>query len=104
VIGTEIEQFDRGAAERDNSLIAYRLVRQRRVRVFERSQMLRDLLVRDDRGPSVLECLAAGDVIVVMVAVDQIFDRLVGDLLDLGSSGNRVGDFGARYCGKLCIS
>jgi hypothetical protein len=45
--------------------------------------MLRDLLVRDDRGPSVLECLAAGDVIVVMVAIDQIFDRLVGDLLDL---------------------
>jgi len=21
-----------------------------------------------------------------------------------GSSGNRVGDFGAGYCGKLCIS
>jgi hypothetical protein len=45
----EIEQFDRGVAELDDSLIAYRLIRQRRVRVFERRQMLCDLLVRTDR-------------------------------------------------------
>jgi hypothetical protein len=38
----------------------------------------------DDDGSGVLECLAARDVVVVMVAVDQIFDRLVRDFLDLG--------------------
>jgi hypothetical protein len=83
VIGTKIEQFDRGVAELDDSLIAYRLIREWRVRVFERSQMLCGLLVRDDRRPGIFECLSAGDVIVVMVAIDQIFDRLVGNLLDL---------------------
>src|SRR6516162_1129410 len=44
--------------------------------------MLRDLLVRDDGGSGVLECLAAGDVVIMMIAVDQIFDWLVRDLLD----------------------
>jgi hypothetical protein len=83
VIGTEIEQLDRGAAEVDGFLAVYCLIRQGRVRVLERSQMLRDLLVPNDCGPGVLERLAAGDVIVVMVAVDQIFDRLVGDFFDL---------------------
>src|SRR5262249_29312605 len=35
-------------------------------------------------GAGILERLAAGDVIVVVVAVDQELDRLVGHLLDLG--------------------
>src|SRR5690242_13189615 len=35
------------------------------------------------RAPAILEGLAAGDVIEVVVAVDQVADRLVGHLLDL---------------------
>ena len=45
--------------------------------------MRRRVLVRDDLGAGILERLAAGDVIEVMVAVHQELDRLVGDLLDL---------------------
>ena len=41
------------------------------------------ILMRDDRGPRILERLAAGDVVEVVVAVDHVLDRLVGDLLDL---------------------
>ena len=43
--------------------------------------------MRDDRGARILERLAAGDVVVVVVAVDQVLDRLVGDLLDLVDVG-----------------
>src|SRR5262245_23101076 len=39
--------------------------------------------MRDYRGAGVLKCLAAGDVVEVMVAVDQILDGLVSDLLYL---------------------
>jgi len=54
-----------------------------RVRVGQRLEMGHDVLVRDDLGAGVLERLAAGDVIVVVMAVHQVLDRLVGDLLDL---------------------
>jgi hypothetical protein len=40
------------------------------------------MLVCDELGAGILERFAARDVIVVVVAVDHIFDRLVGDLLD----------------------
>ena len=43
------------------------------------------------RGAGVLECLAAGDVVEVVVAVDQVLDRLVGDLLDLVDVGLPAG-------------
>ena len=61
VIEAEIKQLDRGAAELDGFLVVYRLIRQQCVRVLERSQMLLDLLVRNDCGTGVLERLAAGD-------------------------------------------
>src|SRR5262249_24988387 len=40
--------------------------------------------VRDDGRARVLEWLASSDVIVMMMAVDQVLDRLVGNLSDLG--------------------
>ena len=83
VVEAEIVQLERGAAELDDLLVADRLVGQRRVRILERLEPLRGVLVRDDRGAGVLERLAAGDVVEVVVAVDQVLDRLVGDLLDL---------------------
>jgi hypothetical protein len=41
-----------------------------------------DILVTDDARTRILERLAAGRVIEVVVAVDQVLDRLVGDLPD----------------------
>ena len=45
--------------------------------------------MRDHDGARILEWLAAGDVVVMVVAVDQVFDGLLGDLLDLGEIGRR---------------
>ena len=86
-------------------LVVEGLVGQHRVRVLEHGQPLLGPLVRDDGGARVLERLAAGDVVVVVVAVDQVLDRLVGDLLDLvdvglpagrPAVGDRVGGDDAR--------
>ena len=56
---------------------------------LEHRQPLLGALVRDHHGAGILERFAAGDVVVMVVAVDQIFDGLVGDLLDLGDIGHR---------------
>ena len=80
----DILQLQRGAAELQGSAtVAYRLIGQRRVGVGKRREPRLDVLVRQDGGAGVLEGFAAGDVVVVVMAVDQILDRLVGDFLDL---------------------
>jgi hypothetical protein len=73
-----------------------------RVGVLELLEPLGGALVRDELGAGVLKRLAARDVIVVVVAVDHIFDRLVGDLPDridvlLAALRLAVGD---RVCGN----
>ncbi len=83
VIEAEIVQLERGAAELDGLLVADRLVRNDGVRVLQHLEPLGGILVGDHLGARVLERLAARDVIEVDVAVDQVLDRLVGDLLDL---------------------
>ena len=85
MIEAEVFQLERGAAELDRpAIVVDHLVGKRRIRVLEHGKALLGPLVRDDRGARILEGLAAGDVVVVMMAVDQELDRLVGDLLDLG--------------------
>ena len=74
-----------------------RLVGQHGIWVLQDGKPLFRSAVRDDSGAGILEGLAAGDVIEVVVAVDQVLDRLAGDLLDLvhiGLSARRpaVGD------------
>ena len=100
VVEPEIAQFERRAAELDRLLVADQLVRHDRVRVLQHLQPRGRVLVRDHARAGVLERLAAGDVVEVVVAVDQVFDRLVGDLLDLvdillpagrASIGDRIG-------------
>ena len=59
--------------------------------IFQHGKPLFGALVRDHPGAGVLERLAAGNVVVVMVAVDQILDRLAGDLLDLVDVGLAAG-------------
>ena len=53
------------------------------MRVLQDLEPLGGILMGDHACAGVLERLAACDVIEVDVAVDQILDRLVGDLLDL---------------------
>jgi hypothetical protein len=62
------------------------------VRVLDRVEAFPGPLVGDDDGAGVLERLASGDVVEVVVAVDQVLDRLGRDLLDLVD----VGDDGLR--------
>ena len=43
--------------------------------------------MRDELGAGILEWFAAGDVVVVVVAINDVLDRLVGNLLDLINIG-----------------
>lgn len=73
--------------------LAHGLVRQDRGRVLEHGEALFRRLVRNDYCAGVLERLAAGDVIEMVVAVDQVLDRLVGyllDFVDIGHHGFRA--------------
>src|SRR5262249_15370519 len=78
----EVPQLKGSAAERDGPLGVERFVRQHRVRIIDHGKPLLGPLVRDHGRPGVLECFAASDVVKVVVAIDQILDRLVSDLLN----------------------
>jgi hypothetical protein len=84
MIEAKVFQLERSAPEFDGATaIVDDLIGKRRVRILEHGETLLGSPMRDDGGAGVLERLAAGDVIVVMMAVDQILDRLVGHLFDL---------------------
>jgi hypothetical protein len=88
VIEADIFQLELGAAERDGAaFIADRLVRQDGVGIFQHGKTFFGALVCDYPRAGVLECLAAGNVVVVMMTVDEILDRLARDLLDLVDVG-----------------
>jgi len=100
VVEADVGHLQRRAAELDGALLGEGLVGQRGGRVLDDREALLGLAVRDDLRARVLERLAAGDVVVVVVAVDEVLDRLVGDLPDLGhvrraalrpAVGDRVG-------------
>jgi len=79
---------ERGVAELDRPLVAHRLVGEHRVRILERGEALLGFLVRDEGRAGLLERLAAGDMVEVVVAVDHVLDRLARDLLDLVDVGD----------------
>ena len=86
-----IGQLQRGAAEGDHALVIHHFIGQRRERVLQYSEAFFRPFVRDDDGAGILERFAAGDVVVVVMAVNQVFDRLVGDLFDfVDISGHRL--------------
>src|SRR5439155_4109462 len=64
---------------------------QRRGRISENGEALLRSLVGDDFRAGILERLAGGDVVVVVMAVDEVLDRLVGDLPDLGDVSRPTG-------------
>jgi len=88
VVRAEVVQLERRVPKRDRARGVDRLVRQDRVRIPQREKPLLGPRVRDDRGARILERLAARDVVEVLVAVDQVLDRLARDLLDLVDVGD----------------
>src|SRR5688572_18846703 len=84
MVRSDIGQLQRSSAQRDGSLTVDGFVRYDGVRLLQGLQALLRPSVRDDSRTSLLECLPSGDVIEVMVAVDQIANRLVGDLANFG--------------------
>ncbi len=83
MIEAVIAELQRGAAKRDRALVINGLVGDHRVRVLELLQALLGTLVSNHRRAGILEGLAAGDVIEVVVTVDQVPDRRLGDFPDL---------------------
>ena len=88
MVRAEVVQLERRVPKRDRARGVDRLVRQDRVRIPQREKPLLGPRVRDDRGARILERLAARDVVEVLVAVDQVLDRLARDLLDLVDVGD----------------
>ena len=70
-----------------HALVVDRFVDRRDVGEIQLGQALLGALVRHEGRARILERLAAGDVIVVMVAVDHVADRRAGDLPDLVDIG-----------------
>ena len=66
-----------------------------RVRILQDLEPRLGAVMRDERRAGVLERLAAGGMVEVVVAVDDVADRLVGDLADLGEV-----DLGRRSAGR----
>jgi hypothetical protein len=95
VICTEIKHLDCFAAKRDH--IRAR-PRHRCRRLARRLHVLNASPVGYQRRPRILEHLPAGCMVRVLMVLEQIFDRLVGDLTDcrqdrLGSAFvDRIGD------------
>src|SRR5215510_9159055 len=83
VIEAEIGELQRGATELDRLGRVEGLVDRHHQRILQLVEPLLGAFVRNHASAGVLEGLAAGNVVEMMVAVDQIADRLVGDLLDL---------------------
>ncbi len=71
MVETDVSQLERGAPERDGPLLVERLVGQRRGRISEDGEALLRSLVGDDFRAGILERLAAGDVVVMVMAVDR---------------------------------
>ena len=100
VIETDKAELQRGPAERDGAVGIDGLIGQRCVRILEDFQPLFGALVCDDGCAGILERLAAGNMVEMVMTVDQVADRGLRDLPDLGdvvlrsgrpAIGNRIG-------------
>jgi hypothetical protein len=84
-------QLERGVPERDRAMAVEDFVGHDRVRILDLGETLLRALERDDHRAGVLEGLAPGDVVEVMVAVNEVLDGLVGDFLDLADVSRPAG-------------
>src|SRR5581483_967779 len=101
MIAPGVDQIERSAAELDRPLAVHDLIRNHHVRSLELHKALLGAAMGDHCSAGILEHLAAGNVVVVMVAVDQVLDRRLRDFADFVEVGlgclraavaDRVGD------------
>ena len=97
MIESEVIQLNHRAAQLDHAaLVAYHFVGQHRMGILQYFKALFGQMMCDHARAGILEYLAAGDVIKVMVAVDHVLDGFVGDLADfiqirLPAGGSAIG-------------
>src|SRR5262249_22870772 len=99
MILADIVEFERGATERDVPLAANYLVGNDHVIGLERSNAGLGVGVGDKGRAEILECLAAGDVVEMAVAVDDVLDRRLGhglDRVDIGLCRPALADWVGR--------
>ena len=89
VIFSHIDQFEIGAAERDRALVVDGFIDRHDVGAVHPSDGLLGEPVRHEGRAGVLERLAAGDVVGMAVAVDDVADRRLRDFPDFGEIGIR---------------
>src|SRR6478609_7226927 len=87
MIAACVNEIERRAAKLDRTFAVYHLIGNDEVRGLQLGKPLFGAAMRDDGRALVLEHFAAGSVVVVMVAVDQVLDRRLGDLADLVQIG-----------------
>ena len=101
MIQAEIRQLQCGATKCNRPIIVYCLVGNYGMRILEPFKTLFGFLVRDERGAGVLEGLTAGYMVEMMMAVNDVPDRLIRDLLDFVQvSGHRLGPSVAYRIGR----
>src|SRR6266550_5357737 len=76
MVEAKIDQLERRAAELDRLLVVEELIWHHGERVFGGDKMRLDVLVPDDARARILERLAAGRMIEMMVTVNQVLDWL----------------------------
>jgi hypothetical protein len=89
MVEAQVVELEHRAAELDGAALLEGLVGQRGEGILDLLETLLGALVRDDPRAGVLERLAARDVVEMMMAVDQVLDRLVADFLDFLDVGLR---------------
>ena len=83
MVEADIAELERGVSELNRPAGVDGLIGQYRGGILEHREARFRPRMRDDGGPRLLERLAARDVIEMVVAVDQVLDRLRRDLFDL---------------------
>src|SRR6476646_9221990 len=82
MIAACVNEIERRAAKLDRTFAVYHLIGNDEVRGLQLGKPLFGAAMRDDGRALILEHFAAGSVVVVMMAIDQILDRSLGDFPD----------------------
>src|SRR4029078_6979179 len=82
MIAACVNEIERRAAKLDRTFAVYHLIGNDEVWGLQLGKPLFGAAMRDDGRALILEHFAAGSVVVVMMAIDQILDRSLGDFPD----------------------
>jgi len=87
MIAAGIYEVKRRSTELDRALTVDNLVGDNDIEAFELGQPFFSSAMRDDGRACILEYFATGDVVIVMMAVNQILDRRLRNLADFVQMG-----------------